>query len=117
MVELQGGWHVICYPMYTISWRRAKKKLRGESIARSYLLSGVEARAINALEEQCVYLRGVGEDSVLEHLSAQFDGSDILTQPSPSGFKATADSSISERTWYRANLVGEHHAFPPDKII
>ena len=89
-----------------------KKNARGGSSAQSYLHSGVGSRALYALAAHCVYNCGVGEDSVLEHLSMQFDGSDILTTPFPSGRAAMAGPEISERAWYTGDLFWGLRAFP-----
>ena len=71
----------------------------------------MEARALNALAESFVSLCGSGGSSVLDHLSLQFDGADILMKPFPSGFKASAESAIKERTGYKINLVGKMQSF------
>ena len=56
-------------------------------------------------------------DIVLDHLSLQFDGADILMKPFPSGFKSSAESAIKERTVYKVNLVEKMHSFFIDGII
>ena len=54
---------------------------------------------------------------VLDHLSLQLDGADVIMKPSPSGHKASAESAIEERAARKANLVEKMHSFSLDVII
>ena len=59
-----------------------------------------------------------GDDaSVVEHMSLQYDGSEVLIPQPPDNSKSLSQDAIFCRGGYSVNLVEEHHLFFTDNVI
>ena len=88
-----------------------------EASAQSYFLAGVEARVLEALVEHCVHICSNGAGRVMDHISLQFDGAEVVMRPFPADFKSSSEIYIAKKTGFTVNLVEKSHKFTLERVI
>ena len=94
-----------------------EKKKWAEGSAQSYFLARIEARVLDSFASHCVEICKPVSGRVLEHLSLQFDGAEVLMDSFPPDFKVSAEDAIARDTGFIVSLSEKRHFFAGDEIV
>ena len=93
-----------------------EKKKWADGSAQSYFPARIEARVMDSFASHCVEICKPGSGRVLEHISLQFDGAEVLMDSFPPDFKGSAERAIARDTGFSVCLSEKRHFFAGDEI-